>query len=349
MHKSFTGRVLFRNHMPAKDVEVRVFDKDEPGLEDDDLTINPGKSDEAGNFKVIYNPSLFRDMIPDSVNPDQLVPDMSDKYIPYARFTLESGGQKRNYTAPILPFRREYVLPESKPLDINPAVHAFAFPNSFPGYPLPFRLPTLPGIKEVSSIHGLCGGVSAAIYDFYLCGRTIPETREVPVKGTPLYRYLHKRQMQTYGVIGETVIKFAEWMLLPDQGPNSIQNRTYQSLKTIISDLDDGNAVLLGLVYVDWRNGFQIWNNHQVLTYGYSTSNNGLETTLHICDPNFPRNANVKIESQQVEIDQTSTSGRRSEKQLGVVSKQTVNGQTLRDVRGYFPIPYAQVIPPRNL
>lgn len=342
MAAKFSGRVLFRNHIPAQNVEVRVFDKDLPGHGDDDLTEHPGKSDERGRFRVTYQPSFYQDMIPDPVDPTQQIKDATDKYTPYAQFSYELNGQKKTYLSPILLFRREYILPDIKPLAIDPAVHGFAFPNSFPGYPLPFRLPNLPGIKEVGSIHGLCGGVSAAIYDFYLCGRPISEIKDVPPKGTPLYRYLYKRQMQTYGLFGETVIKFAEWMLLPDDGPDSIRQRTFQSLRNIMAELDEGNAVLLGLVYVDWRNGFQIWNNHQVLAYGYRLDAAGRKTTLLICDPNYPRNATVAIVSEMIENQPLISP-------TGCVSKQYVNGHAIRDVRGYFPIPYVQVIPPRNV
>jgi hypothetical protein len=349
MHTRLTGRVLFSNHLPAKDVEVRVFDQDEPGRVDDDLTISPGKTDESGAFKVVYDPALFRDMIPAPGNESKLVPDPSDKYIPYAKFTYSVNGEKRVFSSPILRFRREYILPESKSLDINPRIHGFAFPNSFPGYALPFRLPNLPGITEVGSIHGLCGGVSAAIYDFYLCGRKVPATTEIPQKGTPLYRYLFKRQMQTYGTIGETVMKFAEWMLLPDQGLNSVRYRAFKSLESIKEELDQGNAVLLGLVYVDWRNGFQIWNNHQVLAYRCVTSADGVKSTLYICDPNYPRNETVKIESEKAEIGRASFQGQRFERQFGLTSIQSVNGHKVKEVRGFFPIPYAPVLPPKNL
>jgi hypothetical protein len=349
MRISLSGRVLYRNHLPAKDVEVRVFDQDEPGRVDDDLTIMPGKTDESGAFKVVYDPALYKDMIPDPRNEEKLIRDPSDKYIPYARLSYDLNGQKQVFISPILRFRREYVLPESKPLDIDPRVHSFAFPNSFPGYPLPFRMPALPGIKEVDSIHGLCGGLSAAVYDFYLCGRPVPETTVIPVKGTPLYRYLYKRQSQTYGTIGETILKFAEWMLMSDDGLNSVRYRAYQSLENIKAELDNDNAVLLGLVYVDWRNGFQLWNNHQVLAYRYTVNDDGSKTTLFICDPNYPRNSTVKIESEKIELGRATTQGQRSEMQFGVISSQWVNGQKIRPVRGFFAIPYAQIVPPKNL
>jgi hypothetical protein len=341
MKTKLTGRVLYQNHLPAKDVEVRVFDLDDPGKIDDDLTILPGKSDESGLFKVTYNPALFQDQMTvetDSGETQQFI-DQSDRYVPYAQFTYQIDGQKRVFTSPILRFRREYILPESKPLQINPLEHAFAFPNLFPGFALPFRLPNFPGIREVNSVHGLCGGISAAIYDFYLCGRAVPDTKDIPQKGTPLYKYLYKRQTQTYGMIGETVMKFGEWMLMADEGPNSIQHRTFQSLQVIKNELDQGNAVILGLVYVDWRNGFQLWNNHQVLAYDYTDKEDGTKTSLHLCDPNYPRYRSVTIEAE-VSTDRNSP---------GVKCAQFVNGQKVKHVRGFFPIPYTPVIPPRRL
>jgi hypothetical protein len=348
---TLTGRVLFQNHLPAQDVEVRVFDRDDPEKVDDDLTISPGKTDASGFFKVKFDPALFQDLTPIKKPGEEVryVKDLSDIYIPYARFSYQIDGQERVLTSPILRFRRDYILPESKPLQIDPLKHAFAFPNRFPGYALPFRLPNFPGIKEVDSIHGLCGGIAAAIYDFYLCSRPIPDKNEIPQKGTPLYRYLYKRQMQTYGMIGETVIKFGEWMLLPNEGINSIQYRTFQSLENIKKELDEGNAVILGLVYVDWRQGFQLWNNHQVLAYRYTDNEDGTHTSLYLCDPNFPRYASVTIEAEKVEIRRAPLQTRRSTIQNGVKCSQWVNGKKIKDVRGFFQIPYTSVVPPRNL
>jgi hypothetical protein len=342
MKSKLTGRVLYQNHLPAKDVEVRVYDRDDPGKIDDDLTISPGMSDESGHFKVVFNPGLFQDQISVETAGGETrhYIDQTDKYIPYARFAYQMDGQERVFVSPMLRFRREYILPESKPLQINPLVHAFAFPNLFPGYALPFRMPNFPGIKEVNSVHGLCGGISAAIYDFYLSGRAVPDTKEIPQKGTPLYRYLYKRQTQTYGMIGEIVMKFGEWMLMPDEGPYSIHHRTFQSLQVIKNELDQGNAVILGLVYVDWRNGFQLWNNHQVLAYGYTVNQEGTQTSLHLCDPNYPRYRSVTIEAEQIITDSASHA---------VNCSQWVNGQKIKNVRGFFPIPYTPVIPPRSL
>ena len=49
MAENFTGRILFANGFPAQNVLVRVFDQDEPGKGDDDLTVNTGRSDTEGN------------------------------------------------------------------------------------------------------------------------------------------------------------------------------------------------------------------------------------------------------------------------------------------------------------
>ncbi len=362
MAEKFTGRVLFANGHPAQNVLVRVFDKDEPGKGDDDLTVEPGRSDSQGNFTVFYEPSRYLDSNTVSTQESVNVPwdlslmtgtgrlaEITDIYLPYLEFRYTFNGRRCVFTAFMVPFQAEFRLPELPPLEFKPSVHGFKFVNNFAGYPLPFSIPNLPGLSSVGKAYGLCGGMSSAMYDFVLAGRSIPADTTVPPQGSPLHRYLYRRQVDTFGALGEYIAKFAQWMILPDNTILGVQKRTYDEFEEIRAKLDDGNAVVLGLIYVSGRTSIEIWNNHQVLAYSYSEIS---QTTIdiNICDPNYPLRDDIVMRVERVPVGTTLIPGVPPRKRtvLGFKCIQKIGNQT-KNVRGFLAMPYVPVVPPAGL
>ena len=362
MAKNFTGKVLFANGFPAQNVLVRVFDKDEPGKGDDDLTINPGRSDSEGKFTVRFEPSRYLDYntIPtkESVNlPWDLtltthtrrIPDLTDIYLPYLEFRYTFNGRRCIHTAFIVPFQTEFRLPEIPPFDFKPSVHGFKFINNFSGYPLPFSIPNLPDLSSVGKAYGLCGGMSSAAYDFLLAGRSIPSDISTPTQGSPLHKYLYRRQVDTFGALGDYITKFAQWMVLPDDTILGIQKRTYDEFEAIHAKLDDGNAVVLGLIYVSGRDSWEIWNNHQALAYSYSEIS-ATTIDINIYDPNYPQRDDVAIRLERVPVGTTLIPGVPPRKRtvLGFKCSQKI-GEFDKNIRGFFAMPYVPIVPPSGL
>jgi len=362
MAENFTGKVLFANGFPAQNVLVRVFDKDEPGKGDDDLTVEPGRSDGKGNFTVVYEPSRYLDAdaiateepvnIPWNVTPTagtQRHPELTDIYMPYLEFRYTFNGRRCVYTAFLVPFQSEFRLPEIPPLEFIPSTNGFKFVNNFSGYPLPFSVPNLPGLSSVGKAYGLCGGMSSAANDFVLAGRSIPADTTVPAQGSPMHRYLYRRQIDTFGAMGEYIAKFAQWMIIPDSTILGIQKRTYDEFEEIRVKLDDGNAVVLGLIYVAGRNSIAIWNNHQVLAYNYSEIS-ATTININIYDPNYPLRDDVIIQVERVPVGTTLIPGIPPRKRtvLGFKCTQKIGNQT-KNVRGFFAMPYVPVVPPAGL
>jgi hypothetical protein len=358
----FTGKVTYADGIPAQGVRVSVFDKDAPGKRDDDLTVAEGTSSADGTFKVKYDSTGFRDyvtinrMVPRNppwdwtlVPSRRIQPDVTDAYLPYLRFSYQYDGQKRSLTAPLQPFVTEFQLPEAfpGPLDFSPSGHGFHFVNNFPGYPLPVAVPGLPSLPMVPSNYGLCGGMSAAAADFFIMHRSIPNAAAAPPQGSLLHTYLYQRQISTFGGQGETVTKMAAWMALTDLGVTGTQRRTYDEFELIRAKLDDNIPVVLGLVYVSGAQTLEIWENHQVLAYGYSEPS---ATSIHIkiYDPNYPDNDNVRIEAERVIVGKEWVPGipPRVQSVWGLVSKNSENGKT---VRGFFGTPYTPIFPPAQL
>jgi hypothetical protein len=215
-----------------------------------------------------------------------------------------------------------------------PSLHGFSFANRFPGYPLPSFIYTFPSVSRFlssSQEHGLCGGMCFAAYDFFIAKRTITSDTTVPKSGSPLYNYLYKRQLDTYGFGWKLVAKFAQWTVLPDA---TVARLTADELHKVIVQIHN-SPVILGLVYVSIVDTMAIWLNHQVLAYGYSEED-PKTINIKIYDPNLPYCDDVVIELKR----ETSS--------LQCTQKASRNEMKVR-VRGFFVIPYAPVEPPMIL
>jgi hypothetical protein len=160
-----------------------------------------------------------------------------------------------------------------------------------------------------------------------------------------LQQYLYRRQVDTFGALGEYIAKFAQWMVLPDDTILGTQKRTYDEFEEIRAKLDDGNAVVLGLVYVSGSDSLKIWNNHQVLAYGYSEAS-ATTIDINIYDPNYPQRDDVAIRVERVPVGTTFVPGVPPRKRtvLGFKCRQRVP-EGNKDLRGFFAMPYVPVTP----
>ena len=363
MPVEYFGRVLYANGMAAPGIEVRIFDADSPGKTDDDLTITPGLSDATGQFRVFFDPARYRDFrsiqlsgpLGRLYDPDQderslHLPDLSDRYQPYLEFRYTVQGEAQVSKVPLGVYQDEYRLPETRSLDFVPSQHGFHFSNRFSGYPLPMTIPQLPFALEVPQGYGLCGGMSSAAADFHLVGRRHPATTQIPAAGSKMHQYLFRRQVDTFGRLGAAVVKVARWTAIADLGKRGTYQRSYEEFKKIRSHLDKSKPVLLALIYDHAKNPSElihrIWNNHQVLAYTYSQMVDH-SVVLHVYDPNFPGDDAVTIEGERIYVPDSDKSAKPGK--WGFRWVQKTAGQTLRQVRGIFMMPYRPVTPPAEL
>jgi hypothetical protein len=349
---NFSGKVLYANGAPAVGVRVNVIG---PGQNGADLTDNPGLSNTDGSFSVSFHP--FNDLnfdTPNGVSLNDLPFDWTASLhslsssaiwnapIPGLQFLYTFNGIERHHTAPLIPFQKEFRLPQFPPVTFIPSQHGYRFVNSFPGYPLPFSIPALPGSDKVSPTFGLCGGMSSTAYDFILAERPVPTLTSAPNKGTKFFKYLYRRQIDTFGPFGSSVLRVGRWTTYPDTGPYGTQKRTLDEFTSIQQRLDDGNMVVLALIYVHAADLGEllkiIWFNHQVLAHSYSRLNSN-SYAISIYDPNFPTRDDVLIKVTLVNNDDTQ----------GMQSIQVVPGNPDRPVHGFFAMPYVPVIPPKYL
>ena len=348
MSESFSGKVTFANSLAAPSVLVRVFEHNQPGQPDTDLTITPTVSDSGGHFTVTFNSpsqsvlsaahlggilgSLFNNS-----------PAKDDHTLPYLQFSYNLNLQDCTFTSPLAAFQTVFALPEVLSLKMVPSVIGFRFVNNFTGVPLPFSIPLLPGVSNIPPNYGLCGGMSSAAYDFFLAGRSIPPSTDVPRTGSNLQRYLFKRSIDTFGPMGSTLVQVAQWTALPDTGSNGVQKQSYDEFQGIKKSLDSSQAVVMALIYKSASTPAEllqtIWGNHQVLAVGYKGNFDG-STDIQIYDPNFPSRDDVFIHLVPVVVDGGLP---------GLTCTQIVGGQPFTSVRGILAMTYNLVEPPDGL
>lgn len=315
MKQTFTGVVQYANGTPARGVQVRLFDKDIRG-NDDDLTVEAGHSGADGTFTITYDKA--RDL------------DFADIYLPYLQFDYPFRGQPQTERKFVQPYERVYSLPHIPPVAFVPSKHGFQFKNLFAGYWLPFSIPSIPDIPSVSKSYGLCGGMCATAYDFMLANVPIPDSQRRPGRITLLHQYLHRRQVDSLGALGKQVLRFVRWMALPDE---AVQLRTAVEIQTLRQNLEWGTPTPIGLVYVSSQESWQVWQNHQVLACNYREKQG--EIRIQIYDPNYPRRDDVFIRCWP-----SDHGGYKSEQLIGAGRKP---------VRGFFLMPYQPIQPPSNL
>jgi hypothetical protein len=317
-----SGSTLFANGDPASEVEVRLFDRDAEGKQDDDLTVSPGLSDENGRFRLTYEPLRYLDFhhLRTEGTPGEpfnsgheesgiRLPDMTDIYLPYLRFTYQFNGTLRQHSSGLGIFKSKFYLPENPPVDILASEHGFKFTNSFPAYFLPFSTPTYVGTSKVGSVYGLCGGMCSAAYDFALARLPIPDIREIPKAGSRL-SLSFRRQMDSLGGFGQQVVRVAQWTSTPTDTVLGTRAQSLHEFNLMRSSLDDKNPVILALIYEHATTlkklSRVIFNNHQVLAHSYEQDASGV-ITLHVYDPNLPGRDDVVIRSEPVELGQVDT------------------------------------------
>lgn len=352
MPANLTARITYANGIAAEGIKVSIFDRDDPGKMDEDLTLIPGISDRNGFFSLRYDPDRYLDAskvtVTEPRNPPwdwtletrtRIEPDRGDHYQPYIRFTYLRNGIEVTHEADLKSSTGTYVLPDDLNKPFAPSVDGWRFVNAFSGFFLPFALPAIPGLSNPGSVYGLCGGMSAGALDLFLNNQPIPATDKVPEAGTPIQRFLFKRQMDSMGILGETILRFADWMGLPDDTPHGTQKLTLDEFERKIRPrLNRFLPTPIGMLYVKWQDSKEVWLNHQVLAVRYER-NSANRYRILLYDPNYPKRDDIYIEAEKVDVGGAS----------GLQLVQKIGETGTRKLYGIFAVPYKPLIPPQDL
>ena len=172
----------------------------------------------------------------------------------------------------------------------DPERHGFRFVNHFVLSP---TVPLIGGrnLRLGQRVIGLCGGMCLGALDYYHAGLPIPAIDRPPDPGTPLYRYLLQRQIDSLAHPAVPT-KLARWMLRDDLRLAQLTARN--EFPRVQRSLDRGEPVVLLLLRE--KRLRQIQENHQVIATGYTYDPVSDRLTLSVYDPNHP------LPAQEVEI-----------------------------------------------
>ncbi len=175
-----------------------------------------------------------------------------------------------------------------------PSTHGFHFANAWPHGPTvkfgPLD-PRLIGIGDAAD--GLCGGMVYTAADLFGAGVSIPADTEPFPNGSPRFRSIVRRQVQS---LAWMTVPFRYWLRSALGGSfggdlaRSTLDREWPKAKL---ELDAGRLALIGLIRIASWNPMQLTRNHQVMAYGYAEDGRGV--TLKLYDPNWPDRDDVTI------------------------------------------------------
>jgi hypothetical protein len=175
-----------------------------------------------------------------------------------------------------------------------PSTSGLHFANSFPPGPTVRFGPLDPriiGVGDASA--GLCGGMVFTVRDLFEAGVRVPDDRQPPANGTPRFKALVRRQIESL-----------DWMRLPFRfwlasalgssfGGDRARASYEREWPAIRREIDAGRLAILGLVRVAGVNPFRLTRNHQVIAHGYAEDGRGV--ALRLYDPNWPDNDDVTV------------------------------------------------------
>jgi hypothetical protein len=187
-----------------------------------------------------------------------------------------------------------------------PSVNGLHFANRFPSGPTvrigPFALPRPFSIGDAAS--GLCGGMAWYVKERFDAGLPVPPDVDPPANGSPIFKALVRRQVMSLE-LGRTPAGF--WRMGAD-GADGIGRRTRdREWPRIRRSIDAGRLAMLGVVRSKGFNPLNLTKNHQVLCYGYETTNGTVR--LRIYDPNWPNKDDVTIAIEPDRITQSTGEG----------------------------------------
>ena len=186
-----------------------------------------------------------------------------------------------------------------------PSTSGLHFLNSFPMSSFP-GINVLGTLVAIPGVYGLCGGMAFAARDYFEAGVASPPDTTPPTSG-PLFSYLWIRLLASFNLINvppgparymhlmnpalpdhETVASNAglaprgrAWVMINEGWPK------------IMGDIASGHPSPLGLVTSKSLDPSRIFDNHQVLAYGYELD--GTDLVIWVYDMNSPNINNITI------------------------------------------------------
>jgi hypothetical protein len=185
-------------------------------------------------------------------------------------------------------------MPDSNTVaDFLPSRHGLRFANRFPPGPTLRIGPLDPrwiGVGDAAA--GLCGGMAWIVREWFEDGRPIPPATEAPANGSPLFRAIVRRQVQSLDWFRSSLRFWWVGTLAPERALADTRVRTWPRIRRAI---DDGRLPLVGLVRHQGPSPWAMTASHQVLAWASAFDRATDTVTLRIYDPNWPGRDDITL------------------------------------------------------
>ena len=175
-----------------------------------------------------------------------------------------------------------------------PSSRGFHFANRWPAGPT-VRIgpldPRLLGVGDAST--GLCGGMVYTVADLYRAGVPVPTDREPPANGSPRFRSIVRRQVESLAWMTVPIRFWLRMALGGSFGGDRARATLEREWPAARAALDAGQLVPIGLIRVAAMDPRKLTMNHQVIAWGYAEDGRGV--TLRLYDPNWPDRDDVAV------------------------------------------------------
>jgi hypothetical protein len=209
-----------------------------------------------------------------------------------------------------------------------PSSHGFHFSNAWPHGPTVRFGPIDPRIVGVGdAADGLCGGMVYTAADLFLAGVPVPADREPFANGSPRFRAIVRRQVESLVWMTVPLRYWLRSALGGSFGGDRARSTLEREWPTVKRELDAGRPVLIGLIRMASWNPWNLTMNHQVMAWGYAEDGRGV--TLNLYDPNWPDRDDVTI---TIHLD-------------AALRPTALSQSTGEALLGWFVLPYASAEP----
>jgi hypothetical protein len=176
-------------------------------------------------------------------------------------------------------------------LEFRPSRHGLHFANRWPATPAWWWGLGVVHLGFGNAGNGLCGGMVFGARDRFERGEAPPPDTSPPSAGTPLFREIVRRQVDSFD--RAVVVPWRFWRASNASERSRHHETVREAWPAIRREIDAGRLPMVGLVREPRWNPLRIGMGHQVLAYGYEASPETV--ALRIYDPNHPDDDTVIV------------------------------------------------------
>jgi hypothetical protein len=131
------------------------------------------------------------------------------------------------------------------------------------------------------------------VADLFAAHVPIPRDREPPANGSPRFKSIVRRQVESLAWMSVPVRFWTRMALGGSFGGDRARSTLDREWPKAKAEIDVGRLVPIGLIRIAATDPRKLTNNHQVMAWGYAEDGRGV--TLRIYDPNWPDHDDIAI------------------------------------------------------